>query len=207
MLIREQKGTTAKASGAGKASKPPGPIIATVVVVALVVLICLQHGWWPSRFGRMRWADPLLFGAAALVGLAVAGTAWAIRTLYLVARDRRRSWWILPAPAAVLVASAIGLLVPPTSFDEARPAFEALAQELLAGPERHRRELEIGRFDISYAMADANGAVYFIEATGFGLTTSSGWVYSPNGEPAGFDDFSAKPLGGPWYEFTAVWRT
>ncbi|BCN83242.1 hypothetical protein RE0356_18830 [Prescottella equi] len=54
---------------------------------------------------------------------------------------------------------------------------------------------------------DAGGDVYFVEAGGLGISTSSGWAYSPDGTPAGFDDFSATHLGGPWYEFTAVWRT
>ncbi|RYF44954.1 MAG: DUF1109 domain-containing protein, partial [Comamonadaceae bacterium] len=29
----------------------------------------------------------------------------------------------------------------------------------------------------------------------------------PNGTPAGFDDFTATHIGGPWYEFISVWRT
>jgi hypothetical protein len=36
--------------------------------------------------------------------------------------------------------------------------------------------------------------------------SSSGWVYAPGGPPAGFDDFTATHLDGPWYEFSAIWR-
>ncbi|SLB17312.1 Uncharacterised protein [Mycobacteroides abscessus subsp. abscessus] len=66
-------------------------------------------------------------------------------------------------------------------------------------------ELEIGQFEISSAHVVRPDEVYFIDNDSM-FTTTSGWVYSPSGAPTGFDDFSAKHLGGPWYEFTAVWR-
>lgn len=188
-------------------AKPPGPIVAAAAVSAVAVLVCRYYGWWPSRFGSMRWADPLLAAAGALVLLAAAGVLWMIRTLYVLGRDRRWSWWVLPVPLTVLAAGMMVILAPRTTFDEMRPDFERVARELLAGPDTVRSNIEIGRFDIAYARADSGGAVYFVEAGGLGLDTSSGWAYSPNGRPAGFDDFSATHLGGPWYEFTAVWRT
>lgn len=188
-------------------AEPPGSIATATVVFAVAVLVCLYYDWWPSRFGSMRWADPLLAAAGALVLLAVAGLLWMIRTLYLLGRDRRWSWWVLPVPLTVLAAGLLVVLAPRTSFDEMRPDFERVARELLAGPDTVRSDFEIGRFDIAYARADSGGAVYFVEAGGLGLDSSSGWAYSPNGRPAGFDDFSATHLAGPWYEFTAVWRT
>ncbi|MGW5513206.1 DUF1109 domain-containing protein [Nocardia africana] len=187
-------------------TKPPGSIATAGVVFSVAVLVCVYYDWWPSRFGSMRWADPLLAAAGALVLLAVAGLVWMIRTLYLLGRDRRWSWWVLPVPLTVLAAGLMVVLAPRTSFDEMRPEFERVARELLAGPDTVRSDFEIGRFDIAYARADS-GAVYFVEAGGLGLDTSSGWAYSPSGRPAGFDDFSATHLAGPWYEFTAVWRT
>lgn len=188
-------------------NKPPGPIHLTFTVVPVLILVCSYYDWWPSRYGSSSWADPLLFGAAALLILAVVGPVWAIRTLYVIGADRRWSWWIVPAPTVVIVAVATVMLVPRPSFDDTRPEFEQLARELLADPEPRYSHLEIGRFDISYARADDDGVVYFIEDGGLGLTVSSGWAYSPNGVPAGFDDFTATHLGGPWYEFIAVWRT
>lgn len=188
-------------------SKPPGHFLAAIVGVAAGVLVCIHYDWWPSRIGNARWADPLLFGGAAIVVLAVAGLVWAIRTLYFVGRDRRRSWWILVAPAIVIAAVSGALLFPPPSFDDLRPDFERVALEVLAGPERSHSEVEIGRFYFYYVRKDAGGAVYFVDAGGLGISTSSGWAYSPAGPPAGFDDFTATHLGGPWYEFAAVWRT
>ncbi|WP_063066439.1 hypothetical protein [Nocardia violaceofusca] len=188
-------------------AKPPGPIAAAATVFAVAVLVCLHYGWWPSRFGSMRWADPLLAAAGALVLLAAVAVLWTVRTLYVLGRDRRWSWWVLLVPVTVLAAGLMVILAPRTTFDEMRPEFERVARELLAGPDTVRSNFEIGRFDIAYARADSGGAVYFVEAGGLGLDTSSGWAYSPNGRPAGFDDFSARHLAGPWYEFTAVWRT
>lgn len=187
--------------------RPPGRVLAAIVGVAVGVLVCIHYDWWPSRFGDARWADPLLFGGAAILVLLVAGLVWAIRTLYFVGRDRRRSRWVLVAPAIVIAAVFGALLFPPPSFDDLRPDFERVALEVLAGPERSRSEVEIGRFDFHYVRKDAGGAVYFVEAGGLGITVSSGWAYSPAGPPAGFDDFTATHLGGPWYEFTAAWRT
>ncbi|WP_031939836.1 DUF1109 family protein [Prescottella defluvii] len=187
-------------------SRPPGRVLAAIVGVAVGVVVCIHYDWWPSRFGDARWADPLLFGGAAMLVLAVAGLVWAIRTLYFVGRDRRRSWWVLAAPAMVIAAVAGALFFPPPSFDELRPDFERIALDVIAGPEQSLRDVEIGRFDFHYVQA-TGGAVYFVEAGGLGITVSSGWAYSPAGPPAGFDDFTATHLGGPWYEFTAVWRT
>ncbi|BCN78916.1 hypothetical protein RE0346_25760 [Prescottella equi] len=188
-------------------SRPPGRVLAAIVGVAVGVLVCIHYDWWPSRFGDARWADPLLFGGAAILVLLVAGLVWAIRTLYFVGRDRRRSWWVLAAPAIVIAAVACARLFPPPSFDDLRPDFERVALEVLASPDPSRQDVEIGRFDFHYVRKDAGGAVYFVDAGGLGISTSSGWAYSPDGTPAGFDDFSATHLGGPWYEFTAVWRT
>lgn len=187
-------------------TKAPGRVLAAVAGVAVGVLMCIHYDWWPSRFGNQRWADPLLFGGAALLVLAVAGFVWAIRVLYFVGRDRRWSWWILAAPTVVLTGLASALLVPPPSFDDLRPEFERVALEVLASPDRSRADVEIGRFDFIFVSKDTRGAVYFIDAGGIGITMSSGWAYSPDGAPTGFDDFSATHLGGAWYEFTAVWR-
>lgn len=169
--------------------------------------VCAYYDWWPSRYGSLAWVDPLLFGAAAVLVLLFCGAVWAVRTLYVVGRDRTWSWWIAAAPALILaVAGTISLLAHP-SFEDTRPQFEQVALDLLASSEPSRSHVEIGRFDLSYVRKDPDGTVYFIEDGGLGLTVSSGWAYSPHGTPVGFDDFTATHLGGPWYEFTAVWRS
>ncbi|MEU6830299.1 DUF1109 domain-containing protein [Nocardia beijingensis] len=190
----------------GKPNRAPGQIHLAFTFVPVVVLVCVYYDWWPSRYGSFAWVDPLLFGAAAVLVLLIGGAVWAIRTLYVVGRDRRWSWWIAAAPALILAVAGTISLLPRPSFEDTRPQFEQVALDLLASSEPSRSHVEIGRFDISYARKDPDGTVYFIEDGGLGLTVSSGWAYSPHGTPVGFDDFTATHLGGPWYEFTAVWR-
>ncbi len=150
--------------------------------------------------------DPFLVSAAALLILIVVGLVWAIRTLYALGQDRRWSWWILSSPIAVIAAVALVLLMPPATFLDKSGEFETIAIGLLEQPESTVEELEIGQFDISSAHVVRPDEVYFIDNDSM-FITSSGWVYSPSGPPSGgFDDFSATHLGGPWYEFTAVWR-
>lgn len=72
-------------------------------------------------------------------------------------------------------------------------------------PGTTRQDFEIGPFDLGFAQATPDGEVYFHDEGSMFLTTV-GWVYSPAGEPAGFDDFTATHLDGPWYEFRATWR-
>ncbi len=188
-------------------NKPPGPIHLAFTLVSVIVSVCVHYDRWPSRYGSFGWADPLLFGAAAVLMLLICGAVWALRSLYTVGKDRRWSWWIPAAPTMILAVAGTVISQPRPAFEDTRPQFEQVARDLLAGSELSRSHLEIGRFDISYAMKDHKGAVYFVEDGGLGMTASTGWAYSPHGTPAGFDDFIATHLGGPWYEFTAVWRS
>lgn len=186
-------------------AKPPGPILLAFTVVPVLSLLCRHYRWWPSPFGDYRWLDPLLASAAALLMLIVVGVVWAIRTLYVLGQDRRWSWWILPTPIAVIIAIGIAMTVPRVSFLDTSAEFEAIAVDLLANPDTVAEEMDIGRFDIRRARVSVPDEVYFIDNESM-FTTTKGWVYSPARTPTGFGDFSATHLGGPWYEFTAVWR-
>lgn len=167
--------------------------------------MCRHYGWWPSPFGGFRWLDPLLVSAAALVILVMVGLVWAIRTLYVVGQDRRWSWWILPAPLVVTAAVAVVMLVPQVSFLDKSGEFETIALDLLKNAGTVAEQLEIGSFDIRRTRVVPPDEVYFID-NGSMFTTTRGWVYSPSGTLSGFGHFSATHLGGPWYEFTAIWR-
>ncbi|MET4046909.1 MULTISPECIES: DUF1109 domain-containing protein [unclassified Rhodococcus (in: high G+C Gram-positive bacteria)] len=185
--------------------KPPGSIFLAIVSAAVMVWICLQRNWWPSPFGVFAWLDPLLVTLALLFLFLALGVFWAIRTLYVLLADRRWSWWILPAPIGVGVGTAALVLLPPQSILGDRAEFETVASDLLRTPGTTREDFEIGPFDIGFAQATPEGEVYFHDEGSMFLTTV-GWVYSPDGEPTGFDDFTATHLDGPWYEFTATWR-
>ena len=96
-------------------AKPPGPILLTFVTVAAAVWVCVKRNFWPSPFGAHTWLDPLLAHLVVLAVLAVTGLIWAIRTLYVLGRDRRWSWWVVPAPIVVLSAFAFVVWGPSTT--------------------------------------------------------------------------------------------
>lgn len=200
-----ESGVDAERSGRRTRYRPPGMVLPVATTLAVMVPLCLHHGWWPPRFGSIGWAEPLLFFLGAMLVLVAVGLVWAVRTLIYLVEERRWSWWILPVPAVVLVAVTAGSVLPPMTFDDARPGFERAAQELLADPSRSRENLEIGRFDIAEVFEGAGGAVYFREELWYGSGSNSGWVYSPNGRPAGFGDFSSTHIDGPWYEYTSAY--
>ncbi|OZF26006.1 DUF1109 domain-containing protein [Rhodococcus sp. 14-2483-1-2] len=190
-------------------SKPPGPILLTFVTAAVAVWVCVKRNWWPSPFGAHTWADPLLAHLLVLVGLAVTGLVWAIRTLYVLGRDRRWSWWILPAPVLVLAAFAFVVWGPSTTFLDKRSEFEAIAVDIRNNPGTSRDEFEIGPFDIKRARGGGpSGEVYFVDNSTVFFSFTSGWVYSPEHEPAGLGnvDFSSTHLDGPWYRYESVYR-
>jgi hypothetical protein len=181
-------------------NKPPGPVNLAVTVVALVVLVLAAGHWWPAGNGWFLAAGP------AVLVLLVCGGVWAIRSLYVTGQDQRWSWWIAPWPLVVALGVSAALVVRP-GFTDARPQFEAIAQQALAAPGLAQRDgSRTGRFEIDRVRETSFGEVFFVSARGTGFNTQSGWVYSPNGTPHGFDDFTATPLGGPWYSYTAVWR-
>jgi hypothetical protein len=190
-------------------SKPPGPILLTFVTAAVAVWVCVKRNWWPSPFGAHTWADPLLAHLLVLVVLAVTGLVWAIRTLYVLGRDRRWSWWILPAPVLVLAAFAFVVWGPSTTFLDKRSEFEAIAVDIRENPGTSRDEFEIGPFDIKRARGGGpSGEVYFVDNSTVFFSFTSGWVYSPEHEPAGLGnvDFSSTHLDGPWYRYESVYR-
>jgi len=189
-------------------AKPPGPILLVFVTFAVAIWVCVKRNWWPSPFGGHTWADPLLAHVLVLGVLAVAGLVWAIRTLYVLGRDRRWSWWILPAP--VLVAAAFTFVVwgPSTTFLDKRTEFEAIAVDIRENPGTSHDEFEIGPFDINRARGGLSGEVYFVDNSTIFFSFTSGWVYSPDHAPAGRDDadFSVTHLDGPWYQYESVYR-
>ena len=104
-----------------KSSKPPGPVLLILTVTAVLVWICLRVNFWPSPFGQFAWLDPLLPGAVVLMIFLVLGLAWAYRTLRVVGRDRRWSWWILSAPAVALTGVVVlHFAIPTTTFLDKR---------------------------------------------------------------------------------------
>lgn len=186
-------------------ARPPGPIVLGVTVAAVAVLVLLFADWWPGS-RNLTVADRLFFGGITAVVLLVTGLVWAIKTLYVVGRDRRWSWWIVASPAVVVVGALIYWALPVPDFDSARKEFDAYVAAMPDEPDFLAEDVRLGGVEISSVFRDRDGALYFVDDDGAFLSVSSGWVYSPAGEPAGYDDFTATDLGGGWYSYTAVWR-
>ncbi|MGV8875532.1 MAG: DUF1109 domain-containing protein [Rhodococcus sp. (in: high G+C Gram-positive bacteria)] len=184
-------------------SKPPGPILLAFVTVAVIVWVCVERNWWPSPFGSYAWLDPLLAAMVCVLVFLVTGLIWAIRTLYVLGRDQRWSWWVLPAPAVVLAGLAFLALMPSTSLLDVRTEFEAIAVDMHDTPGVWRERFEIGPFDIRSAHSSPSGEVSFTDNASI-FNTSVGWVYSPDTVPSGFT--TVTHLDGPWYAYTSVWR-
>ncbi|MEU4838948.1 hypothetical protein [Nocardia testacea] len=68
-------------------------------------------------------AGGLLLGVSLLV--------WAIKTLYLLGRERRWSWKIAVVPVIVLAGLAAGSVFQPAGFDSARAEMDKVATEML----------------------------------------------------------------------------
>ncbi|RZL77073.1 MAG: hypothetical protein EOP32_26350 [Rhodococcus sp. (in: high G+C Gram-positive bacteria)] len=60
----------------------------------------------------MTTADELLVGTLLTLILAFAGLVWMIRTLHVVGRDQRWSWWIAVSPTVVVLALLVYVAVP-----------------------------------------------------------------------------------------------
>ena len=79
-------------------ARPPGRLLTAVTLVLAVGITFAAVDWWP---GASRGVDAFTNGLI-LIGLGglllVVGLVWAIKTLYVVGRDRRWSWSIVAMP-------------------------------------------------------------------------------------------------------------
>jgi len=141
----------------------------------------------------------VLWIITAIVAIVLLGVEWR--------QIRQWSWSVVAVP--VLVACAIGIgAVGQPRFEQSRPEFEAVAQQLLQEPDDpktdgYHRDLRIGRFDVSHANVSSQGQVYFYDArNGLGYMNNPGWVYAPDGVSEEIvEDLQLESLGGPWYSF------
>lgn len=186
--------------------RPPGAVVLTLAVTASVLLVCVYLDWWPLD-RNMDAADHFVVGGVgAALGLAGA-VGWLWHTAFLAVVDRRWSWRILLFPGVLIGGIAVAVLAPQPSFEDARPELERIALSMPAAP-GSLREGDFTVAGIDFASVQRHGAheILFRDADAFGLTSSHGWVYSPNGFPRGYDDFTAHHITGDWYEYTATWR-
>ncbi|MCZ4505396.1 DUF1109 domain-containing protein [Rhodococcus ruber] len=169
----------------GRPARPPGPIVAQLSVLLCIAIVFALLDWWP---GQGRTVDAFTNTVVVLVFgvlLVVVALVWAVKSLYVIGRDRRWSWWIAPAPIAVVVALAAVLLVPSPSFESSRSDFDLAVRTVLSSPEPAVFDVRVGPYTMSRIERHDTGAVYFYDSDQAFLTTSGGWVYSPAGPPSG----------------------
>ncbi|MGK8504769.1 hypothetical protein [Nocardia asiatica] len=100
------------ADGGPVTATAPGPAVLTGTVIGVAVLLCVHLDRTPFA-GNLTGPDQLvgLVGGGTLLGVCL--LVWAIKTLYLVGRERRWSWKVAAAPLVVLAALAIGVFFRP----------------------------------------------------------------------------------------------
>ncbi|MEV6324791.1 hypothetical protein AB0M45_26935 [Nocardia sp. NPDC051787] len=190
-----------QAEGGQDAATAPGAAVVTGTVLGVVVLLCAHLDWAPF-VGNSTGPDQLVGLVAGGILLGVSLLVWAIKSLYLLGRQRRWSWKVAAVPVVVLAGLVAGLAFQPGSFDSARPEMEEVAVEMLRedGPNT-RQDLSLGGLEISSAQRRPDGRVYFYDADGFVGSTVRGWVYSPGAEPAESGARRFEKLSGDWYSF------
>ncbi|WP_330234509.1 hypothetical protein OHA40_10635 [Nocardia sp. NBC_00508] len=149
-----------QAERAEGAATAPGFAVLASAVLAVAVLLCVHTDRAPF-IGRFTIADQLI--ALVIGGIVLAGSllVWAIKTLYLVGRERRWSWKVVLVPVVVLAGLMIGLVFQPANFDSAHPEMEDVTVEMLRadGPSA-RLDLSLGGLDISLAQRRFDGRGY-----------------------------------------------
>jgi hypothetical protein len=139
------------------------------------------------------------------------GAVWLVRLALYVTHRRRLSWWFAVAPAMfVLLVSVVNADLPlKVRWAGSHDAFEAAVAGLPADEELSLQPKTIGSFRISETLRIPEG-VLFYEAHGAFLFNDAGFAYLPDGPSDDIGDGALespefRPLGGPWYAWTASW--
>ncbi|MCW4354089.1 hypothetical protein ONR57_12340 [Hoyosella sp. YIM 151337] len=170
--------------------------ISAATGVGLALLVLAWGHWWPSGNS---W---YLTAALGVLLVVAAGVVWMFGSIIVLSRRRQIVWWMLAWPLVTVLGVTFAFLVRP-EFEDARPEFEEVAEQLLATPgPTAMYDLKIGRFDILRADDAPDGTVYFADRRETMFNTEQGWLYSPGGMPtARGDRLTIEHLGGPWHRY------
>jgi len=153
---------------------------------------------------------PMLSTAFALLLLAAFCIAWLVRLIVHSAKDRPRFGPFLVAPLIVVVAVVLIASGVPRQARWAlsRGAFDAVATQLQANPEATTPE-RIGLYSVGQPQRVPGGWIIY-EASGNGFIDDAGFAYLPAGPTSdlgngAWEGPQFRPLGGPWYSWTASW--
>lgn len=195
--------STVEATGTGRAgwrSRPPGPAVAVLTLIAMVMLLCVRYDWWPLN-ENMTNDNKLALTAISAVLILASGIVWMTRSAIYILHRRTWSWRIAIVPAIGVIAIGLALVPGPSTFDEKKPEFVRLAQQIEANPGSSIGSTHIGTFDIKAVRQRTDGAIYFYNADA--VTRISGWIYTPNHPPSYYNFTKISDLGDGWYRFTA----
>lgn len=174
------------------------PRILSVLAVAWLLLVLVQNS--DAGVGIVG-LFTMLYGGVAV------GVVWIVR-LVLFSRgrrgsDRQFSRLFLVPPAALLLALTAGFLDAPRGalfrirFALSEDALTREAQALLSRPGQPDGPRRLGLFAVQ-RLTVHDGQVRFI-TTACGVVDSCGVVYSPNREPARWQEDTFTHLSGPWW--------
>jgi len=173
-----------------------------LVSLALLLQICRLARFPTMRLGALGWY--LLWIGLMCIWLTIRVTLWA---LYRSETIMRRPWHWLVSPVLLIMGFVLPISGLPCrwTFNMNRPAFDRLAQQVMASPSSLHAQ-SVGPYDTSQTTyteptpGSKAGAEVVITLSRTGKDLSNyGFAYHPDGLPHSKSD---KDFGGGWYTWT-----
>ncbi len=180
------------------------PALGTVLAAVpfLAVIAGVRYDWWlyPKLAGVLLEPATVCF---ALLGLAVVGVFWFVRSYGFWKREQRVSWRMGLAPLVVMATALVFFTVQtPTdrAFDRANAQMAVLADSMLRDGTEHLGTTEIDGYKFSTVFIRDDNCVYFVDGDQSAITIV-GWLYTANCTP-NLDRFRRlKPVAENWFSF------
>lgn len=186
----------------GRRTRPPGLGVAIATVPFLILLAGVRYDWWRYPKPAVIILEPATVGFAIL-GLAIVGFVWIVRSYGYWKRERRLSWTIGLAPLIVMATALVFVLVQtPTDrgFDRAHDEMKALAMSMLADNTQHIGPTEINGLQFSSVYLKEGNCVYFVDSNRSSITRI-GWLYTANCNPNPNWFARLERVADNWYAF------
>ncbi|WP_221621583.1 hypothetical protein [Rhodococcus sp. KBW08] len=183
--------------------RPPALGVALVAVPFLALLAGVRYDWWRYPTAAVIFLEPATV-CFALLGLAVVGVFWVVRSYGFWKREQRLSWRMGLAPLFVVATTLVFFAVQtPTdrAFDRANAEMAMIADSMLRDGTEHLGSTEIGGYEFSTVFIRDGSCVYFVDGRRSTPTEVVGWLYTANCTP-NLDRFRRlKPVVENWFSF------